>query len=106
MIGWFRSLHWEDWEGQLATLAWFGSLALAHWYPHSYWVVLATTINLLHQRYTAYFAGTTLQTRCIGFLTDAFAEQHTRLTAMEKSVEDIKEAQMKIAGAWRGRNLP
>jgi hypothetical protein len=98
--------HWADWEGQLATLIWIGSLALAHWYPSSYWVLLATTLNLLHARYSSYFAGTTLQDRVTGFLNDTLAEHRTRLDAMAKDVADVKEAQIKIAGAWRGRQLP
>jgi hypothetical protein len=99
-------LHWADWEGQLATLIWIASLALAHWYPSSYWVLLATTLNLLHARYSSYFAGTTLQARVTGFLADDIAEHNARLDQMTKDVADVKEAQVKIAGAWRGRNLP
>jgi hypothetical protein len=106
VIAWFRLLRWQQWEGQLATLIWIASLALAHWYPNTYWVVLATTVNLLHSRYSSYFAGTTLQSRVMDFLNDSLTVQQNRLTAMEKSVDDIKESQMKIAGAWRGRNLP
>jgi hypothetical protein len=106
MIEWFRLLRWQQWEGQLATLIWLASLALANWYPATMWVVLATTINLLHSRYSSYFAGTTLKSRVMGFLNESLADYRTRFAAMEKDVADVKEAQIKIAGAWRGRNLP
>ena len=58
-----------------------------------YWVVQATTVNLLHSRYSSYFAGTTLQGRVMHFLADDLAAHNTRLdTSMEKNVDDIRES--------------
>jgi len=95
-------------EVELATGLWFASLALAYVWPETalYVIVGVTTINLLHARFMAWWAGHSLRDRVRAFLAGELEQQDERLTAMERDVVDIKESQIKIAGAFRGRNLP
>lgn len=90
----------------LAQGAWVASLLAVYWLPFGYWLVAATTANLLHERFTAWWAGTCLQDRVRGFLTPDIALWEARLTAMEKDVADVKDAQVRMIGTVRGRQLP
>jgi hypothetical protein len=91
---------------ETTALAWFNhSLPLTAWAaPLS--VLSATTFNLWHTRRVYYAAGAGFALRVNEVLAARLAEHEARLLHCEKGVEDVKDAQIKIAGIGRGRTLP
>jgi len=97
----------DVYEG-LSWLAWFATLALAYYWPvpTATWLVLAATVNLLHVRYVAWWVGPPLRERVQAAVADELALMRGQLESMDKDVADIKESQVRMMGAARGRNLP
>jgi hypothetical protein len=94
-------------ERTLSLAAWFASMAVAYFWPEGNWLVLATTINLLHYRFVDWWCGASLRTRVMNVLKDELTMQHTMLAEMRKDVDDIKESQNKMISSFRtGRSLP
>jgi hypothetical protein len=93
-------------EQLLAWLVWVASLAATFWLPWAYWLIAATTLNLIHQRYTDWFAGRELQRRVRDHLAADIDRWTAQLEAMAGDLADVKEVQAKMIGTLRGRNLP
>lgn len=72
----------------------------------SVFVITATTVNLWHQRRTTFNAGIEFERRVTEVLGSHLDNWEGRMKLMESNVSDIKESQVKIAGAFRGRQLP
>lgn len=87
----------------IPVTAWILSLIAVPFYPETIFVVLATSVNLLHARWTNYNSGIEFTRRVRGTLTAEFVAMEARLALMEKGVADVKDAQLGIAGAFRGR---
>lgn len=97
----------NDVDRLFALSAWLVSLVVAYYIPPvGYMLVIATTVNLIHWRLTDWFAGSSLRQRVQQYLADDLKLMNDRLELMKHDVDDVKESQVKIAGAWRGRNLP
>lgn len=92
--------------GHLAGIVWLISMVSVYWFPPAMLLVVATTFNLWHARRTHYNAGQAFEDRVNGVLAGHISEFMERIEAMEKDVQDIKESQVKIAGSFRGRQLP
>jgi hypothetical protein len=72
-----------------------------------YWLVGATTINLLHFRFVDWWTGASFRHRVIELIAVELDSCHERLDGMRKDVDDIKESQNKMIATFRtGRNLP
>ena len=69
-------------------------------------IIAATTVNLWHQRRTMFNAGMEFERRVILVLSEMIDDYESRMKLVEANVADIKESQVKIAGAFRGRQLP
>jgi hypothetical protein len=95
-------------ERIISLAVWFASMVAAYFFPHvGTWLVLATTVNLLHYRFVDWYSGSSFRTRVMSVLDEALAEHDRRVSAMEKDVADIKESQNKIIQSFRtGRTLP
>jgi len=94
-----------------------GTIILSIAHPFMLVAAVAAIANHLHQRHVAYHAGEPFERRVKEALTEELSkfdamlghemsEAQERLEKMEKAVEDVKEAQVRIAGAWRGRAHP
>ena len=94
------------WDEVAADLIWLASLVLAALWPWTMWLVLATTLNLLCIRYIHWFAGLPFRERLRRAVTEDMLGMNSRIESMEKDVADIRESQVRMQGAWRGRNLP
>jgi hypothetical protein len=103
------------WDFEIATLTWLLSMVAAvvllslDATPFSIFAAMlvgATTINLWHQRRTAFNAGDELERRVRAILTDDITARNGSLLEVERDVRDIKESQVRIAGSFRGGNRP
>lgn len=101
----------------MATSMWItvvivaGSLSavpgLPAWLPLAqFGLVLAVTINLLHARYVRWNAGEAFARRVREVLADDLVSIDSRMGECERLVADVKEAQIAIAGQFRGRGHP
>lgn len=71
--------------------------------------VAASTLNLLHARHVAHDAGAPFLQRVRAALVEELSDNQARLAEVERIVDDVKQAQINIAGQWRGagqRNHP
>ena len=93
-------------ERYLSLAAWLASMIAAYFWPGGYWLLAATTVNLLHFRFIDWWCGASLRTRVMTILKEDLASHEQRLARMEKEVADIKDAQLKFAASFRGRALP
>jgi hypothetical protein len=91
------------WDYPLSMTVWLLSLCSAPFGVFAVPLIIATTINLWHQRKTIHNAGMEFERRVHGVLNGTIQEFEKRLKAMERDVEDIKESQVKMMGAFRGR---
>lgn len=69
----------------------------------------ASTLNLLHARHVAHDAGAPFLQRVRDALVAELSDNQARLAEVERIVDDVKQAQIAIAGQWRGagqRNHP
>lgn len=93
-----------DWE--IAIVTWLASIGAVIWEPYMVVVLIAATFNLWHQRRVLYDFGRAFELR----VHEVVGADIERLSALvrdnAKAVDDVKESQIKIAGAFRGRNLP
>ena len=94
------------WDGDIALTAWLVSLCVAPFGLFSVPLIAATTINLWHQRRTQFNAGEEFTRRVHGVIEADLQDFDDRISAFEKTADDIKDSQVKIAGAFRGRQLP
>lgn len=62
--------------------------------------------NLMHARDVLHNAGAEFERRVHDVIAEELAGNDLRLAQMEKDVADVKEAQVGIAGAFRGRKIP
>lgn len=90
----------------IALYAWLFSLVVAWVLPDTLPVVAATTFNLCYQRYILYNAGAKLAHRVREILQDDMNQYSARFHKLEKDVFDVKDAQIAIAGQFRGRGHP
>lgn len=94
------------WDYEIALCAWLAAAALALWYPNGVWLFAAASVNVLVQRFIEFNAGGEFVSRVHDAVGLEFHEQNRKLEQMSKDVADVKEAQIKIAGNFRGRSLP
>lgn len=97
----------------IATLLWVAAVVLSVLLAFSPWVALgliaAASVNLLQARFVAWDAGRPLAQRVREVLRDELSTNAARLAEVERGVEDVKQAQISIAGQFRGagtRNHP
>jgi hypothetical protein len=86
----------------ISVTAWLISLVAVLWYPNAAWAVVATSVNLIHARWTQHSAGKPFAIRVREVLDNDIDNWQSQLQALEKGVEDVKEAQIRIAGQFRG----
>lgn len=100
-------------DHHIATLVWIivviaaGSLSglsgLPAWLPLVlFGLVLAATVNLLHTRYVLFNAGEVFSRRVREVLGQELLAINDRMHECERKVDDVKEAQITIAGQFRG----
>jgi hypothetical protein len=92
------------WDGDLALLAFFACLIASSVWPMAQWALAAATVNLLHQRFSAYYGGDRLQMRVRAVLSSEIDGWETRVAKMERVIEDIREAQAKTVSVLSGRS--
>ena len=104
----------------VATTAWLIVVVAASFVPpllpQAQWLTLgqfalvfAATLNLCHARYVAYSFGEPFRRRVREVVNDEFTDMLAAITECERGVEDVKQAQISIAGQFRGagsRNHP
>lgn len=93
-----------DWH--IAVVLWVLSLCTVPLGLVAIPVITATTINLWHQRQTLFNAGMEFERRVLFVLSERLEDYESRMKLTEAGVNDVKEAQVRIAGQFRGRQLP
>lgn len=68
--------------------------------------VVAAGFQVWHARRVMHDAGKPFTDRVHEVLRDDITKFNVRLAEMEREVSDVKEAQVGIAGAFRGRRMP
>jgi hypothetical protein len=87
-----------------ALAVWLLSLLVPMLFPIEYGiVVLVTTFNLWHQRYTTYNAGIEFTRRVHEAVDQKLSEFDARVRKTEQVTSDVRESQIKIAGQFGGR---
>lgn len=95
-------------EAEIATIVWLLALALA--LPASWYVgtivpislIVASTINLWHQRRIRYHAGEIFTRRVKEVLAEDIAVQRKELAELRIILQDVKETQVRIGGSFMG----
>lgn len=88
---------------EISLIIWIASLVAVYWFPQAVYLVIATSINVLVQRAISYNFGDNFTRRVHQTLDDDLKSNDSRLKKMEHDVADVKEAQVNIAGQFRGR---
>lgn len=97
----YFSISLIDWYFSL--FAWFASIILFVYHAPLGLSIIATTLNLIHQRKTLYNAGAEFQARVRAVVEGDLNVHVLKMQVLERGVNDVKEAQVKIAGTFRGR---
>jgi hypothetical protein len=97
-------------DHEIATILWVAALVAVYLIPShpdiGLGLVIATSVNLLSRRWIAFNAGAEFETKVRAVLAANWLPIESRTALMETKTKDIVESQIKIAGAFRGRNRP
>ena len=94
---------WRQYDFEIAMATWLIAMAATYLSYIALPAAILATFNFWHQRRTLHDFGRAFAERVREVLGDDLRKFRERMVAMEKAVEDVKEAQVNIAGAWRGK---